>query len=472
MRSEVVIIGGGMAGLCAAYFLARGGREVTLLEKEAALGGLARPFRVNFPRPGRQGEPGPKDSLWLDRFYHFFLSKDRHIVALLQELGLGEEIIWQPLKFGIFSKGGIKFLGYLYEGEIVPFASTLDVLKTRKITLGDKIALVKIFRRLGKVGSFQELEGQTAREFFSSFGSKSLYEHIFAPLIYGKWGEAADEVSAAWLWARITSRTAEEHHQHHPEGPGSLQDAGCLKGSLHTLITRLEEVLLKSGVKIHMNTRATRIRVDQGVVKGVAYEGAQGRGEIETKCVLATIPIPQLLEIIQLPPAFHADYETIDYIAVICLALGLKERLSNFLRVVTMPGLASFGGIVEITNIVPPEHLKGAHLAYVFKFLHPQDRMYERGDDEIKKIFLGDLKRLLVNFNPEDVLWARVHRARFADPIFRLNYTSKMPKIQGPWRGLYLLGYFNALPVGDINQIIKTAKSGSTLVQRFLEQGN
>jgi len=157
---------------------------------------------------------------------------------------------------------------------------------------------------------------------------------------------------------------------------------------------------------------------------------------------------------------------------VVCLALALKEPLSNFLRVVSMPGLASFCGIVEITNIVPPEHLKGAHLAYVFKFLRPQDKFYERGDDEIKKIFLGDLERLLVNFNLEDVLWGKVHRARFADPIFRLNYTSSMPKIQGPWRGLYLLGYFNALPVGDINGIIKTVRSGSTFVQRFLEQGD
>ena len=457
MQSEVVIIGGGMAGLATAYFLSQAGREVTILEKEEVLGGLARSFRVNL-----EGERGQKDDLWPERFYHFFLRRDKHIVALLEELGLGEEIIWQPLKFGIFSKGGIKFLGYLYEGEIVPFASAVDVLRTRKITFGQKIALARIYRRLKKVKSFQELEGITAREFFSSLGGKTLYERIFAPLICGKWGEAADEVSAAWLWARITSRSAE----------GADKNAGCLKGFLHHLIIRLEEVLLNSGVKIFMNTRATRIEVDQGAVKGVVYEGGQGQGEIETKCVVATLPVPQLLEIIQLPPEFHADYESIDYIACICLALGLKESLSNFLRVVSMPGLSSFNGWVEITNIVPPEHLRGAHLVYVFKFLHPQDRFYKKSDQEIKKIFLEDLKRLMANFHPEDVLWARVHRTRFADPIFRLNYTSKMPKIQGPCRGLYLAGYFNALPVGDINHIIERAGSVSTLVVRFLKQEN
>ena len=462
MQSEVVIIGGGIPGLTTAYFLSQAGRQITIVEKEAALGGLARSFRVEFPWSGMEGEAEPKRSFFPDRYYHFFLRKDRNIVSFLQELGLGEEIIWQPLTFGIFSKGGIKFLGYLYEKEIVPFASALDVLKTRKISLGDKIALARIYRRLKKVKSFPELEESTAREFFSSSGGKSLYESIFAPLIYGKWGAAADEISAAWLWARIASRSAE----------GADRDAGCLKGFLHTLITRLEEVLLNSGVKIFTSTRATRIIVDQGAVKAVAFEGPEGAGEIEANCVISTAPVPQLLEIIQLPAKFQDGYAKIDYIGCICLALGLKESLSNFLRVVSMPGLSSFNGWVEITNIVAPEYLKGAHLVYVFKFLRPQEEFYDRGDEEIKRIFLGDLERLIVNFNPEDVLWARVHRTEFADPIFRLNYSSRMPQIQGPCRGLYLLGLFNVLPMGDINNIIGGARNLSELAEGFLEQEN
>ena len=39
---DVAVIGGGIAGLTAAAYLARGGRKVTLFEKAKAIGGRAR----------------------------------------------------------------------------------------------------------------------------------------------------------------------------------------------------------------------------------------------------------------------------------------------------------------------------------------------------------------------------------------------------------------------------------------------
>ncbi len=40
-HTDVVVVGGGMAGLAAACYLARGGKSVTLFEKAATLGGRA-----------------------------------------------------------------------------------------------------------------------------------------------------------------------------------------------------------------------------------------------------------------------------------------------------------------------------------------------------------------------------------------------------------------------------------------------
>ena len=41
---RVIVVGGGMAGLKSAVYLARSGMSVTLLEKEASCGGLVRSF--------------------------------------------------------------------------------------------------------------------------------------------------------------------------------------------------------------------------------------------------------------------------------------------------------------------------------------------------------------------------------------------------------------------------------------------
>ena len=48
---DIVIIGGGPAGMAAAYFLRKGGMEVTLFEAKESLGGVVRhvipPFRIS-----------------------------------------------------------------------------------------------------------------------------------------------------------------------------------------------------------------------------------------------------------------------------------------------------------------------------------------------------------------------------------------------------------------------------------------
>ncbi|GER92269.1 hypothetical protein KDW_64310 [Dictyobacter vulcani] len=43
VTTDVVIVGGGLAGLAAACYLARGGASVQLYEKSARLGGRRRP---------------------------------------------------------------------------------------------------------------------------------------------------------------------------------------------------------------------------------------------------------------------------------------------------------------------------------------------------------------------------------------------------------------------------------------------
>ena len=48
---KVAIVGGGPAGIAAAYFLARAGASVTIFEKEAKLGGVIRYVIPGFRIP-------------------------------------------------------------------------------------------------------------------------------------------------------------------------------------------------------------------------------------------------------------------------------------------------------------------------------------------------------------------------------------------------------------------------------------
>src|SRR5512136_1485212 len=79
---RVVIIGAGVAGLSAAYDLARAGRQVTLYEAEPQVGGLAAGFKAD-------------DWEWsLEKFYHHWFASDSHIISLINELAASDRLLF------------------------------------------------------------------------------------------------------------------------------------------------------------------------------------------------------------------------------------------------------------------------------------------------------------------------------------------------------------------------------------------
>src|SRR5690606_14125804 len=87
-RTQVTIVGGGFTGLAAAYELARSGVQVTVLEAESEIGGLASAFKVG-------GEN-------LERFYHHWFTNDRAVMDMIEELGLTDRVEINPTNTGIY----------------------------------------------------------------------------------------------------------------------------------------------------------------------------------------------------------------------------------------------------------------------------------------------------------------------------------------------------------------------------------
>jgi len=76
-KKRIVIIGGGILGLTTAYYLGKfcqNNCEITLLEKNDRLGGLAITSRI--------------EGMEVERFYHHFFKSDKALLKLLKGLGL------------------------------------------------------------------------------------------------------------------------------------------------------------------------------------------------------------------------------------------------------------------------------------------------------------------------------------------------------------------------------------------------
>src|SRR6266446_4961828 len=76
---RVVIVGGGISGLSAAYDLSRAGADCTILERQPRLGGVI--------------ETRCWQDCLFDRGPDSFISQKPEALALIQEVGLGSEVI-------------------------------------------------------------------------------------------------------------------------------------------------------------------------------------------------------------------------------------------------------------------------------------------------------------------------------------------------------------------------------------------
>jgi squalene-associated FAD-dependent desaturase len=86
MVQDVVIVGGGLAGLACAVALGDAGLRVTLIERERSLGGRARSW-IDAPS-GDTIDLGP----------HVLHSEYRNMLAFLDRLGTRDLVCWQPAK--------------------------------------------------------------------------------------------------------------------------------------------------------------------------------------------------------------------------------------------------------------------------------------------------------------------------------------------------------------------------------------
>ena len=94
---KIAILGGGITGLTSAYYLAKKGHQVTVIEKEKILGGLASGFK------------GDNWDWNLERTYHHIFSSDKNILNFAKEIGFDKFYFKSPVTSSLFQISNFKF---------------------------------------------------------------------------------------------------------------------------------------------------------------------------------------------------------------------------------------------------------------------------------------------------------------------------------------------------------------------------
>jgi protoporphyrinogen oxidase len=400
------IVGGGLLGLTLAHRLRRQGLDVTVFEAADQLGGLAAAWDLG-------------GVVW-DRHYHVTLLSDTWLRALLEELGLEQEMEWVESKTGFYT-----------DGRLYSMSNTLEFLRFPPLGLLDKVRLGATILYASRIKRWRKLEEIPVANWLRRWSGRRTFEKIWLPLLRAKLGENYTKASAAFIWAIIARMYAARR-------TGLKREMfGYVPGGYARILDRFAGRLAAAGVALRTGHAARRVEPDLAGQVRLAF--ANGRGESFDRVVL-TLAAPLVAEVCPaLSPEEKARLRALPYQGIVCASLLLKQPLSPYYVTNITEPWVPFTAVIEMSALVDRRHFGGHALVYLPKYLDPQDPAFGRTDDEVKETFLEALARMHPAFDRRDLLAFRVSRVRYVLPIPTLRYSARVPDVVTSVPGVYVV---------------------------------
>jgi protoporphyrinogen oxidase len=402
---NIAIVGGGVSGLSAAYFLLKRGHKVTVFERDEELGGLASSF--NF------------GGVSIEKYYHFICMGDHELVDLCAEVGLAHKLFWRPTR-----------MSFLYNGKLYPFGTLLDLLFFKPVSLLGRVRFGFNIIYARSLSYWQALENESAETWLTRHIGKQAYDVIWRPLLQIKFGEYASEVAASWMWHRI-HRVAKSRKK-------SLQreELGYLVGGTKMLVDTLAERIRQMGGKITTSSQVTSV-----VVKDEAVTGIRCGGEaVDFDGVISTVALPLVCRLLPKECAqYRATLARVKFIGVVCMILKLSRPLTDSFWVNINDPRIPFNGVIEYTNLNPRPDLGGSKIAYIPFYLVTTNARYSYKDEDLIQEYSKALRHVAPDFNPGWIQDWRVFRDPYAQAICTTNFSRIAPDQVSPVKGFYLI---------------------------------
>ncbi|HSB73998.1 MAG TPA: NAD(P)/FAD-dependent oxidoreductase [Terriglobales bacterium] len=424
VRSDkVVIIGGGPAGLSAAYELAKFGRPAVVLEADNIVGGIAR--TVNY-----------KGYLF-DIGGHRFFSKWDEVNQLWREV-LGKQLMERQRLSRIFYRK--RFFYY----PLRPF----NVLTSMGLLESLRIMGSYLKARLFPFGQEQTLEQWVCNR----FGSR-LYNAFFKTYTEKVWGVPCSEIHADWAAQRIKGLSLLEAVRnalssgrqqrikslissfYYPErGPGQMWEA-------------LAERLQRKGQPVLLQRRVVRIEHEAGRVTEVVTQGPGGEEHHAGSDFISSMPLRSLVRALHpaAPPEVQRAAECLRYrdFLTVVLIVNRKQVIPDNWIYVHEPAV-KVGRIQNLKNwspaMVPDPEKTSLALEY---FVFQGDEMWNSPDETLIELAKREIVQLGL-VRGDEISDATVVRMPKAYPMYDQGWLDKVEMIrvylQNNVRNLQLVG--------------------------------
>ena len=452
VNNHVLVLGGGLAGLSAAYVLSRAGYGVEVVEAAATVGGLSKTI--------------VKEGFRFDLGGHRFFTNDARIDGFVRSL-MKDELISVNRTSKIFMKD--KFFNY----PLRPFNAMfgLGMLTTVRI-MGDYG-----FEKLGNLIKKKDcisLEDWVVNNF-----GRTMFDIYFKQYSEKVWGIPCSRVSAEWVAQRINGLSLAKAVKNAffkfagKDIPTLADNFVYPELGIGRIAERLKDEIEKENC-VYTDTSVEAVNHADFMIDSIVIKNENSTRIVHGKEFISSIPATKLLNIMNpAPPGEILDAASkLSFRDLVIVTVMVdKKRVTDQTWIYIPEQKIPFGRIHEPTNWSDKMAPEGKTLIVMEFFSFQGDTFWNMTDERLQDITVEHLEKLGF-INRDEVIDAMVVRVPKAYPVFEIGYKELCKKVYD------YLALFSNLHVGGRTGMFRyynmdhAIESGLDTAERIIQRRN
>ena len=448
-KKEVIILGGGLAGLSAGVGLSRAGQSVSVFESDSQVGGLSRTVSHGDFR--------------FDLGGHRFFTKNKETEQFVKDILKGEYVT-------VNRKSKIYMNNQFFDYPLKPANALLGM------GIPTTVKAISDYSRERIKNSFREKECISLEDWVVAHFGRTMFNIYFKEYSEKVWGIECHRISEEWVSRRIEGLslgvavknalfkfsgrkvpTLVDKFIYPPMGIGRISDG------------MKEEIERKNTV--HINTRVSEISHSNSIITNMVARNCNAAYDISGDEFVSSIPINHLVSMMNPAPPedIMEAVSKLRYRDLVIVTIMLnRERVTDLTWLYLPEKDMPLGRIHEPGNWSSCMAPEGKTHIVAEYFCFKNDNIWNSTDEELTSMTVKHLEKLGL-ISKEDVFDSCIVKVAKAYPVFEVGYNeyySRILNYLNNFKNLHITGRTGMFKYYNIDHAIE---SGREVAEKIIQ---